>query len=166
VSRPLGVLPADALVVLVGPSGSGKSTWARRHFEPGQVLSSDAFRAMVAGDATDQGASADAFRILHAVAGARLRRGLMTVVDATNLAKPARLTLLRLGRRFERPAHAVVFDVPLARCLAQNAQRPDRRVPGEVVQRHVQQLIKARAQLAGEGYAGIHVLRAAPSDGR
>ena len=40
---------------------------------PTQVLSSDAFRAMVADDENDQSASADAFDALHHVAGMRLR---------------------------------------------------------------------------------------------
>ena len=33
-----------------------------------EVLSSDAFRELVAGDAADQSATADAFKVLHAVA--------------------------------------------------------------------------------------------------
>jgi predicted kinase len=41
------VVPARGLVLLIGASGSGKSTFARRHFAPTQILSSDAFRAMV-----------------------------------------------------------------------------------------------------------------------
>jgi len=43
-------LPSDALVVLVGVAGSGKSTLAERLFAADQILSSDAFRAEVAGD--------------------------------------------------------------------------------------------------------------------
>ena len=40
-------IPNLSLVVLIGPSGSGKSTFARRHFRPTEVLSSDACRGMV-----------------------------------------------------------------------------------------------------------------------
>jgi protein phosphatase len=68
-------LPADALVLLMGPSGAGKSTWAARHFRADEILSSDRFREMVAADATDQSATADAFKVLHAIARARMRRG-------------------------------------------------------------------------------------------
>jgi protein phosphatase len=40
-------IPKLSLVVLIGPSGSGKSTFARKHFLPTEILSSDACRAMV-----------------------------------------------------------------------------------------------------------------------
>ena len=47
-------IPNLSLVVLIGPSGSGKSTFARRHFLPTEILSSDACRAMVSDDENDQ----------------------------------------------------------------------------------------------------------------
>ncbi len=40
-------IPKLSLVVLIGPSGSGKSTFARSHFKPTEILSSDACRGMV-----------------------------------------------------------------------------------------------------------------------
>lgn len=151
-------IPADAAVLLVGPSGSGKSTWAALHFEPDQVLSSDRFRAMVAGDAADQAATADAFKVLHLITRARLRRRLLTVIDATNLTQGARRSLLRLARASAHPVVAVVFDVSLGRCLEQNAARAERRVPDAVVRRHHQQLQAALPLLHREGYDAIEVL--------
>jgi len=47
-------IPTPSLVALIGPSGSGKSTFAARHFAPTEVLSSDAYRAIVGDDANDQ----------------------------------------------------------------------------------------------------------------
>lgn len=113
-------LPSAALVLLVGPAGCGKSTWAARRFAVGTILSSDAFRELVGGDAADQRATADAFRALHGVARARLRRALTTVVDATNLTEGARRSLRRLAQDDDRPVVAIAFDVSLERCLAQN----------------------------------------------
>ena len=37
-------IPELSLVVLIGPSGCGKSTFARKHFKPTEVMSSDGFR--------------------------------------------------------------------------------------------------------------------------
>lgn len=152
-------LPSDALVLLVGPAGAGKSTWAAAHFDPSAILSSDSFREQVAGQAADQSATADAFKVLHLVAAARMRRGLLTVVDATNLTEGARRSLLRLGDKTGRPVAAVVFDLSLERCLAQNAARSGRQVPEEVVRRHHRALWSALARLPGEGYASVSVLR-------
>ena len=77
-------VPAMGLVVLIGISGSGKSTFARTHFKPTEVVSSDFCRGLVADDENDQSATPDAFDVLHYIVSTRLRRGLLTVVDATN----------------------------------------------------------------------------------
>lgn len=158
-------LPPDALVLLVGPSGAGKSTWAKTRFAPGAILSSDAFRALVADDAADQSATADAFTVLHAVARARLRRDLLTVVDATNLTDGARRSLLRLARKDGRPAVAVAFVATLERCLEQNQARPDRRVPADVVRRQHREMQRVLERLPREGYAAIVRLEDADIDG-
>jgi predicted kinase len=144
-------IPADALALLVGAAGSGKSTWAQGHYRPSQIVSSDALRQLVADDAADQSASRDAFRLLHLVARARLERGLLTVIDATNLRRSARKPLLALAARFGRPYVAVVFDVPLAVLLARNAAR-DRVVPEDVVRRHNDEMAVALEDIQGEGY--------------
>lgn len=149
-------LVPGTLVLLVGPAGSGKSTWAAAHHPPTAIVSSDALRAAVADDPTDQDATADAFRLLHAIVRARLKRGRTTVVDATNLTDGARRPLLSLAARFERPVVAIVFDPPLEVCLARNAARPGRSVPETVVRLHHAQLPGAVAALRR---AGVPVLR-------
>jgi len=53
-------VPELSLVCLVGASGSGKSTFARQHFTPFEVLSSDFCRGLVSGDENDQSATAAA----------------------------------------------------------------------------------------------------------
>ena len=47
-------IPELSLVVLIGPTGSGKSTFARAHFKPTEVISSDFCRGLVADDENDQ----------------------------------------------------------------------------------------------------------------
>ena len=54
-------IPKLSLVVLIGPSGSGKSTFARKHFLPTEVLSSDACRGMVSDDENNQAVTNEAF---------------------------------------------------------------------------------------------------------
>ena len=90
-------IPADALVLLVGVAASGKSTFAQRHFATTEILSSDAMRAMIADDPGAQGATDDAFDLLHRILAMRLRRGRLTVVDATNVEEWARSELLGHG---------------------------------------------------------------------
>ena len=114
--------------------------------------------------AADQSATGDAFKILHVLARARLRRGLTTVVDATNLTTRARGALLRIARQAARPTVAVVFDVSLQRCLRQNARRPGRAVPEAVVRRQQQAFPEVLACLPSEGYAAILHLRDADMD--
>ena len=76
------------LVVLVGAAGSGKSTFAARQFDPSEVLSSDAFREILTGDAADQRATKTAFSIIHREVSKRLAAGRTVVVDATNVERP------------------------------------------------------------------------------
>src|SRR6476620_5964607 len=104
-------IPEFALVVLIGTSGAGKSTFARAHFKPTEVLSSDFFRGLVADDENDQSASAAAFEALRFVAKKRLEAGRLTVVDATNVQREARKPLLELAREHDLFAVAVVLDV-------------------------------------------------------
>src|SRR5262249_25146771 len=91
--------PDFSLVVLIGASGSGKSSFAARHFTPTEVLSSDRCRGWVSDDETDQGATKDAFDILHFIAGKRLAARRLTVVDATNVRPEDRKLLVELAPR-------------------------------------------------------------------
>src|SRR2546423_14718397 len=91
-------IPELCLVVLVGPSGSGKSTFARSHFAPTEILSSDFCRALVSNDENSQDATNDAFDVLRYIAGKRLTRGLLTVLDATNVQPESRKPLVALAR--------------------------------------------------------------------
>ena len=43
--------------MLIGVTGSGKSTFARTHFKPTEVISSDFCRGLVADDENDQSAT-------------------------------------------------------------------------------------------------------------
>src|SRR6478752_432556 len=119
-------IPELSLVVLIGASGSGKSTFARKHFKPTEILSSDFCRGLVADDENDQSASGDAFDVLHYIAAKRLAAGRLTVVDATNVQPASRTPLVALARQYDVLPIAIVLDVPEEVCQARNATRPDR----------------------------------------
>ncbi len=151
-------IPELALVVLVGPSGCGKSTFARKHFRPTEVLSSDFFRGMVADDETDQSVSAAAFELLHLAGAKRLQTGKLTVIDATNVQMDARKPLIALARRYHVLPVAIVFDLPPDLCLERNRLRPDRQFGPHIVRNHCQQLQRSLRKLGDEGFRGVHVL--------
>jgi protein phosphatase len=152
-------IPALSLVALVGVSGSGKSTFARRHFAATQVLSSDAFRAMVADDENDQSATAAAFDALHYVAGKRLAGGRLTVVDATNVQPNARAAIVALAREHDVLPVAIVLDVPEDECWARTNARPDRDFGRAVLARQTRDLRRSIKHLSREGFRTVHVLR-------
>ncbi|MGW6258418.1 polynucleotide kinase-phosphatase [Streptomyces sp. NPDC055085] len=156
------VLPVTdlSLVVLIGASGSGKSTFARRHFKPTEIISSDFCRGLVADDENDQSASGDAFDVLHYIAGKRLAAGRRTVVDATSVQQDSRRQLVELARKHDVLPIAIVLDVPEEVCAERNAARTDRAgMPRRVIQRHVRELRRSLRQLEREGFRKVHVLR-------
>src|ERR1700720_2339159 len=91
-------VPELSLVILMGASGSGKSRFARRHFRPTEILSSDFCRGLVSDDESNQAATADAFAVLHLIAEKRLAAGKLTVIDATNVQKESRKPFLELAK--------------------------------------------------------------------
>lgn len=152
-------IPDFALVALVGASGSGKSTFAARHFRPTEVLSSDAFRGAVCDDENDQAASADAFEALYTVARMRLRRRLLTVIDATNVQADARRQVLALAREQHALAVALVLDLPAKVCIERNSARSDRRLGAHVVRQQTSLLRQALRDLGREGFRYVYTLR-------
>ncbi|TDC11328.1 polynucleotide kinase-phosphatase [Nonomuraea longispora] len=152
-------VPELSLVVLVGVSGSGKSTFAARHFAPTQVISSDFCRGLVADDENDQSATPAAFDLLHHIVGVRLSRGLLTVVDATNVQYAARRSLIDLARQHDVLADAIVLDVPEEVAIERNASRPDRDFGAGVVIRQRKDLRRSLGKISRDGFRKVHVLR-------
>ncbi|GLW20494.1 polynucleotide kinase-phosphatase [Microbispora amethystogenes] len=151
-------VPELSLVVLVGVSGSGKSTFAARHFAPTQVVSSDFCRGLVSDDENDQTATSEAFDLLHHIVGVRLRRGLLTVVDATNVQWEARKRLIELARSYDVLADAIVLDVPEEVARARNAARPDRAFGPHVITRQRRELRRSLGKISRDGFRRVHVL--------
>ncbi len=152
-------IPELSLVVLVGVSGSGKSTFARRHFKPTEVLSSDACRALVSDDENSQAATGDAFDVLHFIARKRLAAAKLTVIDATNVQPEARQPLVALAREFHCLPVAIALDVPERVAHDRNKDRPDRDFGPHVVRQQAAQLHRSLRALDREGFRRVHVLK-------
>ena len=150
-------VPELSLVVLVGVTGSGKSTFARTHFRPTEVISSDFCRGLVADDENDQSATAAAFELLHYIAGKRLAAGRLTVVDATNVQPEARRELVLLAREHDVLPVAIVLDLPEKLCAERNAA--GRNLGVHVLRRQRGQLRRGLHNLRREGFRAVHVLR-------
>jgi len=151
-------VPELSLVVLIGVSGSGKSSFARKHFKPTEILSSDYCRALVSDDENNQAATDDAFSVLYYIAGKRLKNGLLTVIDATNVQKESRKGLINLAREYHCLPVAIVLDIPEAICQERNKSRPDRNFGTHVIVNQKQQLRKSLRTLKDEGFRQVVVL--------
>src|SRR5687767_9052152 len=119
-------LPQLSVVVLIGPSGSGKSTFARKHFLPTEVLSSDFCRGMISDDENNQLVTTEAFDLLRTIGAKRLAHGKIVVVDATNVQPEARKPLVELARQYHVVPVAIVLNLPERLCQERNRNRNDR----------------------------------------
>ena len=150
-------IPELSLVLLIGPSGSGKSTFARTHFKPTEVLSSDFCRGLVADNENDQTVTGEAFEILHFIARKRLALGRLTVIDATNVQPESRKSLVELAREFHVLPVALVFNFSEKICQERNRNRPDRDFGPHVIRNQSQQLRRSLRGLEREGFRHVHV---------
>ena len=78
------------LSMMIGSAGSGKSTYIKSNFKPSEVISTDQIRLDLFGSFTDEKVHtpenhAIVFGYAHDHITARLKNGLRTVFDATNL---------------------------------------------------------------------------------
>lgn len=151
-------IPNLSLVVLVGPSGSGKSTFARAHFKPTEVLSSDVYRGMIGDDENDQTVTREAFEAIRFIASKRLALGRLTVIDATNVQPEARKPLVELARQYHCLPVAIVLDIDGRICQTRNAERTDRDFGPHVIRNQKSQLRRSLRSLRKEGFRYVYVL--------
>src|SRR5580704_6289590 len=151
-------IPILSLVVLIGPSGSGKSTFARKHFLPTEVLSSDACRGMVSDDENNQAVTNEAFALLHYIAAQRLALGRLTVIDATNVQPESRKPLVEPARQYHCLPVAVILNLPERLCQDRNRSRDERNFGPHVVRQQLSQLRRSLRGLGREGFRHIFVL--------
>lgn len=152
-------IPELSLVVLIGVSGSGKSSFAKKLFKRTEILSSDECRGLVSDDENSQSATNDAFDVLYYIAGKRLKNGLLTAIDATNVQKESRKGLIELARNYHCLPVAIVLDIPVKICEERNQDRADRNFGVYVIRQQALQLKKSIKGLKHEGFRQIHILK-------
>ncbi len=151
-------IPELSLVLLVGSSGCGKSTFAKKHFKPTEVISSDYCRGLVSDDENDQSCTPDAFEVLHYIAGKRLKAGKLTVIDATNVQPASRKSLIQLARSYHVLPVAIVLNIPCEVCFERNQGRSDRNFGKHVIWNQHNQLQRSLKSLKKkEGFTQVHL---------
>ena len=147
------------LTLMVGPSGAGKSTWlnsdAAKHtwgISSAHVISSDQIRADICGDFRDQTRNPEVFDALHAVVRTRLRHGLPTVVDATNLRRKDRLAVVGLA-----PVGAQIRYIIIDRSMADKERDAGWRaeVPGLLAKHDQTFRSQLKDILSGDGLPNV-----------
>lgn len=156
-------IPDFALVVLIGATGSGKSSFARKHFLETEIVSSDACRAIVSDDETDLAATGDAFDLLNYTAAIRLKRRLMTVIDATSVKREDRAKLVQLARKYHALPVAMVLDIDPKICHERNQNRPNRDFGEHVARNHARSLRQGLRGLQKEGFRQVQIMKS-PED--
>ena len=153
-------VPELSLVLLVGPSGCGKSTFARQHFKPTEVLSSDYCRGSGIGRRKRPNLNEGSFRsspfhrpkTTGCGAADRHRRN----ERAAGLAEAARCSWHASSMCCPI---AIVFDFPEKVCQERNRTRPNRDFGPHVVRNQAQQLRRSLRGLEREGFRGVHVFK-------
>lgn len=152
-------VPELSLILLVGTSGSGKSSFAAKHFRNTEIVSSDECRGIVSNDENSKEATNDAFELLHYIVSKRLKNGLLTVVDATNIQPESRSSLMKLAKEFHTLGIAIVLDIPPSICEKRNKARTDRNLPPHVLRMQTSQMRRSLKSLKKEGFNKIHTLK-------
>lgn len=152
-------IPELSCVVLVGASGSGKSSFARKHFLPTEIISSDTCRGLISDDENNQIATSAAFGLVHFTLDQRLKFGRLSVVDATNVQEGGRREIIRIAKQNHVLSVAIVFDLPEEVCHERNAVRPDRNFGPHVVRHQSRDLRRSIRNLRREGFTKVHVFK-------
>ena len=126
-------------IMMIGISGSGKSTIANS-LKGFKVVSSDAIREELYGDASDQRNPEIVFQIAHKRICEYLEIGMDVVFDATNLQKKYRKELLeKVSAISDVQKDCWFVDTSVEDCIKLQSTR-ERKVPKEVIRKQAKKL--------------------------
>ena len=123
------------LYTMCGLPGAGKSTFAENHKEC-IIVSSDAIRKELYGDASIQGDGKRVFSIVDKRVKEALENGFDVIYDATNLKASTRKSIIN---KFDAEHICVFVNTPKEECMKRNENR-ERVVPMPVMERMFIQL--------------------------
>lgn len=150
------------LTMMIGPSGSGKSSFLDDTIERGGVVSSDVIRQELCGDFKDQTRNAEVFQVLHEMVELRLRRGMPTIVDATNLKRPDRMAFHEIVKRVD-PTIGILYVIinrPMEDKIRDAGWRKDIKVKdGRSLIEYHEQVFKSNLKdiLAGDNMPNVSI---------
>ena len=150
------------LIVMIGPPGCGKSTLARawQAAAPDRaIVSTDAIRAQLFGDAAIQGDWGAIWQEVCRQWAEAIAAGVDVLYDATNADRSQRQRVLHQAQAMGfRAIVAWWVQTPVAQCHRWNGQR-DRQVPPEVIDRMAAQIDRSPPSL-DEGFDRVEVFNA------
>lgn len=122
---------------MVGVAGSGKSTYAKKLEEKGAVvISSDAVREEIYGDASIQQNPVKVFNICYNRIKENLKNQKWVVFDATNLSARRRESFLKELRRFDCEKECVVIITPFD-VIIERMEHRTRKVPAHIIYKQI-----------------------------
>ncbi len=149
-------LPDPSLVLLLGARGAGKTTFARRHFEPSEIVSLDECCRMLG--VSPSAPSNDTLELFQTIIQNRLFSGKLVVVDMDDTNADLRRAVVTLSKRHHLFAIAIAFKLDERVCIERNAFRTDCEVSPYDVKRGVDNVRRILDSSSREGLRDIHVL--------
>ena len=101
------IIEDPSLILLVGVGSSGKTTFAKKHFLPTQIISSDVCRANICDSETDMRFLQPGFQLLNEILVKRLQAKKLSVIDATNTRLEDRQGYLKMACKYHIPTIAI-----------------------------------------------------------